>query len=430
MRHVLRTMQRGAAMRWLASTALAAVLAAGGRCPGQVAPAEPSQQDDAPQAEQQPPDDQPNQQAGPEGRNQGIQRIQRAQRVQRSGAAQPAEDPFGQPLTEPAELDDELMALVSKLDHPDFETREQATEALFEARPTLSELQTLLAAGFLSPEQRNRLVLVARRKLLEEPRGALGIRMQPRVRNIDRPRLMEAQINRGIEPQPRLVMMEVMDLLPDLPARRVLKIGDRITHVDGETLTNSDSLIRYVQERRPGETVKLTVERLMRDENGNALRDADGSLRYEQLDIDLTLGSADKLINPDTGALDTRGPVYERRQEQAKLVAERFGVDSTRLDMAGPPKRTAPVAVAMANGPAYDGRVEQHKYIKELRRDIHLIKRGDVPLNQRMPIWQAQVEELQRQMNTRDLPPDEREFLQRVHERFMEILVTSNVLNQ
>jgi len=327
------------------------------------------------------------------------------------------------------EIDNETMAIVSRLDHPDYHARQQATEALIDSRPTLTMLRTLLSADFLNTEQRNRLLLVTQRKLLQTPRGALGIRMQQLRMNLPQPGLQRAEEMGG--GGRNAVVQEVVDLLPDLPAREVLKIGDRITHVDGALLTRRAQLVNHVQERRPGEEVVLTVQRVMRDDNGRALRHDDGSLRYKQMEVSVTLGSADKLIDPRTGQVNTNSDVYRNRKLEADRLADRFAVKPQRLVMAEPPKRTERVAVVMAtddsSGPG--GSIEEHKFIKELRRDLRFIRRGDMAAEHRIPVWQSHLAELDEQIQNLELPREHRNHLNRVRQRFMAIIANSNVLD-
>ncbi|MCH8342621.1 MAG: PDZ domain-containing protein [Planctomycetes bacterium] len=172
----------------------------------------------------------------------------------------------------------QVMALVARLDHPCYREREAATQALHDGRDNRRQLYAVLAREALSAEQRHRLLAVVRQRLLNTPRGALGIRM----------RFEQPDAN-----QPGEVV--IMDLLPGLPAERVLQLGDRITHVDGNPLTARNDLIHRVQARRPGDEVQLVVNRVRRDGDGRPLWNEVRQPQYETLEIGIVLGSAELL---------------------------------------------------------------------------------------------------------------------------------------
>lgn len=53
----------------------------------------------------------------------------------------------------------------------------------------------------------------------------------------------------------------VLEILPDVPAARVLRPGDVVTAVDGRPVAIADELVEAVRAHRPGEELLLTVER-------------------------------------------------------------------------------------------------------------------------------------------------------------------------
>ena len=172
----------------------------------------------------------------------------------------------------------QVMALVARLDHPCYREREAATKALQDGRDNRRQVYAVLAREALSAEQRHRLLAVVRQRLLNTPRGALGIRMLFEQPHANHPG-----------------GSVIMDLLPGLPAERVLQRGDRITHVDGNPLNGTNDLIHRVQARRPGDEVQLVVYRVRRDGDGRPLWNQARQPQYETLEIGIVLGSAELL---------------------------------------------------------------------------------------------------------------------------------------
>ncbi len=197
----------------------------------------------------------------------------------------------------------QVMALVARLDHPCYREREAATKALQDGRDNRSQLYAVLAREALSAEQRHRLLAVVRQRLLNAPRGALGIRMQFEQPHANQPG-----------------GSVIMDLLPGLPAERVLQRGDRITHVDGSHLNARNDLIHRVQARRPGDEVQLVVNRVRRDGDGRALLNEARQPQYETLEIGIVLASAELLKQFDSRKSD----VESKREEEADWAMTLF----------------------------------------------------------------------------------------------------------
>ncbi len=172
----------------------------------------------------------------------------------------------------------QVVALVARLDHPCYREREAATQALQDGPDDQRQLYAVLAREALSVEQRHRLLAVVRQRLLNTPRGALGIRMLFEQPDANQPG-----------------GSVIMDLLPDFPAERVLQLGDRITHVDGNPLNAPNDLIHRVQARRPGDEVQLVVNRVRRDGAGRPLLNEARQPQYETLEIGIVLASAELL---------------------------------------------------------------------------------------------------------------------------------------
>jgi hypothetical protein len=225
------------------------------------------------------------------------------------GQAPPPDDDLGLPgvaQLRAIQIPPDLAALVRQLGDASYATREAATAELLAATFDNNEIYAVLAQLPLTPEQRHRLLSVVRERLLNAPRGAVGIKIDSRARM-----------------QGRIVVEE---LLPDLPARRVLQVGDCITHLDGRALTDWNDFVDRVQSGVPGQKITLTVQRrITGPKPADDARIGAEEPRYEELEIELALGSADRLIDPATGLPQQGGSVVSRRVREADLAMIRFG---------------------------------------------------------------------------------------------------------
>lgn len=132
---------------------------------------------------------------------------------------------------------------VAQLDHGDWIERARATEELRASdRVTLVTLEQMLAERRLSPEQRERLMDVARSKFMSSPRAAMGIRFFMAITS-------------------RVVIERTY---PGFSAYDLLEPGDIIVSVDGVKLEGPASrptMQSQIISRDPGEVLNLVVRR-------------------------------------------------------------------------------------------------------------------------------------------------------------------------
>ncbi len=290
---------------------------------------------------------------------------------------------------------------VEQLDDPSYESREEAMQRLVDSGADVRQLCALLAGEAVTAEQRQRLLEVVYQFLLLRPRGALGISMD------------QAHFNREIPGEVR-----VNDLLADLPAERVLRIDDRITHFNGQLLSNPTELIRHAQSRMPGEQVTLTVRRPRVDARGSYVVDGVGEQVLDVLDVSLVLGSADKLVDPVSGRPLTGGPVMQQRREQARLVAAHFSARARRVPILN---ETTPPFVASLK--ITDEMIEQNIELQMLRKQIELARRGpDEVAETYREQWQLRLRHLREQAAAPQWTDLDREFFARLADRFEELI--------
>ncbi|HRP64188.1 MAG TPA: PDZ domain-containing protein [Phycisphaerales bacterium] len=204
-------------------------------------------------------------------------------------------------------VSDEVRRLVALLDSDDYTEREQAMQSLITTRESNRQLYAVLAGseGPLSVEQRQRVLGALIERLINTPRGALGIRMDTGG------------------PGREVNEVRIVDLIPGLPAERVLRIGDRITHIDDQPISLADDLISLVQSRRPGESVNLTVLRpnLPGQEPGDT-----------KLHLSVELGSSELLVDPLSG-MPTSSRFDATRRAEASTAELRFGPRTRELTL-------------------------------------------------------------------------------------------------
>ena len=225
------------------------------------------------------------------------------------GAGDGAEDAGGRTRTvsadravEPFEL------LLVHLDDPSYAARQEASARLLDQAFSIEQIQQGLSRRDLSPEQRHRLLAVYSERVLNIPRGALGITM-----TFARP---------VVAGQPGEVVIN--SLLPGLPAERVLQRGDRIGRIDGSPLLSNTDLLRQIQSKRPGDEVVMTVRRIRRDKEGVPVVDEALQPVYEELTVMVALCSAELLDRFERGS--QRGPniVQQARQRQIADARRNF----------------------------------------------------------------------------------------------------------
>jgi hypothetical protein len=229
----------------------------------------------------------------------------------------------------------------------------------------------------------------------------------------------------------------VQDLIPGLPAERVLRIGDRITHIDGAPLLRMEDLQFHVQTRRPGDKVLLSVQRARIEPDGKLILDANNEVMLERLEIEIELGSAELLrdfhsrINPanmGNQLVQTSPSMVERgRLREAADAIKQYSPQPRAVEVRGGPlallQATArTTAMPGAYGSDADPQVEQHPAIQAMLMQRRLIADGGVEPQVFRQQWRLQLLELVRQTQEPGLPREQRLYLHRVIERYMELI--------
>ncbi|MDE0888800.1 MAG: PDZ domain-containing protein [Phycisphaerales bacterium] len=220
---------------------------------------------------------------------------------------------------------------VVQLGSGSFEDRENATASL-RSMPVADEiLMAVLEQGGLDEEQRNRMLGVLRWRVLHRPRGAVGIRMEPAATGI-----------RGVL---------VTEVIKDLPAERVLRVGDVILEINGAGLATSSDLISKVQRLQPGDQIRMKVLRPVPADTPDApgIVRLDRDRAFEEVDVEFLLGSYEKLGNdPTASALGN--PETMRRRSRVEAIWARWGTDAASVGVV-PPLVEPEKSPSTADGP-------------------------------------------------------------------------------
>jgi hypothetical protein len=284
--------------------------------------------------------------------------------------------------------DPRVAAWAADLASPDFGRREAATAALRDQSLPDEQLWLQLAQppAPLGAEAHARLVEVCRSRIVDAPRGALGIQMAGRVGDVG-----------GVT---------VTGLIPNMPARKVLRAGDRIVALDGRPVQNSADLSEVVQMKRPGQRIRVSVMRGERDELGRVRGGPDGKPLETRLELDMEVGSRADLERFGDQGMDLVRSSDTRERLALALVTS----------FPGPGR---PVEATWLEGEPRD--VDAHPAIVSIRESL---ERADAVggVAPQGALWRAQLEHLRGLARSPGLTDGERAYFDAVASR-MEQLV-------
>lgn len=288
-----------------------------------------------------------------------------------------------------------VLELLDQMGDSKWSVRQAATDELHELPVADEVLLAVLLQQELDVEQRARVIDVIARRITEAPRGALGIRM------------------RRVIGQNQGVIVEA--LLDGLPARKFLKVGDRIVGLDGYAVNSSEDLTAIVQSKTPGDNIKVDVMRNQVDAQGARVVGADGRPRQEEISFTFPLGSVDQLTASGGVSASTR--VVAARLRVVQLIQARFSDRPIRI-------RTPRV---LAEDDAYlDRSADTHPSVVWLRRRLELMQIGlaEFDIDTRREATQR-LTELMVDAQDEERSPAERAWIERVLKRYIELVPTN-----
>lgn len=284
--------------------------------------------------------------------------------------------------------DPKVTALVLDLGSDSFERRDAATRALLD--PAIPDAQVWIhlsgAAGALGNEAHARLLQVGRSRIEDAPRGALGIQMAGRFAAPD-----------GVV---------VTALIPNMPARKVLKPGDRIVQLDGRPIQVDQQLSAIVQTKRPGDRISVVVMRGERDELGRVKGGPDGRPLETRMEFEIEVGARADLERFGGGGMDA--PLVDTGRERlAQQMADAFPV---------------PVRVVRAERlPGEPLDVESHPDIVQLRDQLARPEGLEAGAGVRA-VLRARLGALEAAAHAPGLDEHERAWFQAVADRYRQLI--------
>jgi hypothetical protein len=294
----------------------------------------------------------------------------------------------------------QLRDLVRRLDDESFQERVRVTEELVALRCADDEFYAVLDREPISAEQRWRILAALRERLATRPSGAMGIRFS------------------------RLINEAVIEqVIPGMPAERVLQAGDRITHINGQLLAGREDLVAHVQRRPPGSIIKLTIQRPQRDPRGLPIIDPGLGQQFDVVNVDLELGSLEELdrISRELG----EGPVQQsavqrERINLAQTAAQRFSPKPTPVQIEGGLPEQLRIGADDVAGP---GDVEDYPPLQTLLTQRKYIEQGMLTITPTLQKqWEAHIQLMQDRIMSGTLSRTEREYLIRAFVRYRDVV--------
>lgn len=283
--------------------------------------------------------------------------------------------------------DPAVLALVKDLGSEDPARRDAASSALRDQRIPDEQLWLQLARPASPPgnEAHLRLLDAARSRIVDAPRGALGIQMAGRFGEVD-----------GVT---------VTGLIPNMPARRVLRPGDRIVELDGQAVNDSNRLSEIVQAHRPGDRIPAVLMRGERDELGRVRGGPDGKPLETRVEVELEVGSRDDLER--FGDRMMASPREDAGRERLAAELQRSFP---------PPIRMVEAARLPGEAPDVDG----HPYIVELKEALG--PGGGAAVIDPASVLSQRLEHLRGMARAPGLSQSEREWFDAAARRYEELL--------
>ena len=290
-----------------------------------------------------------------------------------------------------------VRAAIEGLDADSWEARERATRTLLDSRLELDDLYAALSDSAIGPERRQRLLGVTLERILNGPRGALGVRM-----------------DLGREDGPGV---RITATIPGMPAERHLEPDDLVVAIEGRAVNDREDLVRTVQGLAPGDPVRVEALRPSRDDRGKIVVGPDGEPVTRRIEVTFPLGSTRELErNGEPGTTMLSNPVSAERVELARLVRERWATRPIRVRL--PADREAASRLA-------EGDVERHPEIQALRRYREALDAGLLVFDaSAAETLEATRRRLAALADDATLSDEERSWYAKVARRYLELMPT------
>ena len=291
--------------------------------------------------------------------------------------------------------------LIAQLASTAYAERRSASERLLSTEVPIEDLLAALAKAELSPEQHHRLLAIAFDRIVNAPRGALGIQMNP------------ARAGEG--------GVRITRVIPGFPAEKHLQVDDLVVAIDGRAVRDVSDLRMIVQGQPPGTAVRVEAIRAERDERGKPKLDGAGAPMTKRIDVRVPLGSKRELDNAEpANAGFGIDPLDTARQEVGRALLRRFPAKVLNVRLPDDAKVEADFA-------ARD--VEQHEYVDRLRRELLDARNQQRPVAAHTLGWfRAQMRTMRTMSEDSMLSDAERGWHARVAKRLEEMIESAERL--
>lgn len=286
--------------------------------------------------------------------------------------------------------------LVDDLGAGDYAARRAASEALQSASIPLQDLLAALvqrsADGTLSPEQHHRLLSIAFDRIVNAPRGALGIQFMKGGGGV-----------------------RVTDIIAGFPAEKHLAVGDVIVAIDGLAVRETEDLLALVQGHPPGTEVRVEAIRAERDGKDKPKLDATGQQITRRIDVRVALGSKRALDNAGPPRMRAAGdPIDIARQEVGLQLLRRFPPPVVHVRLPDDARVEADFAARDVN---------RHDVVDELAREVEDARNQQRALDPETTLrFQAKLRLIKDLAAEPSCSEGERSWYRRVAERLEELL--------
>jgi hypothetical protein len=312
--------------------------------------------------------------------------------------AKPVAEAVAQSTSQNPDPSVRLARYVRAMDDGLWRVREQATFDLARDRDvTEQRIVNRLRQPELSHEQRLRLLRSIETRLLQLPRGALGIRMK---RDIVTFQNKAGEDVRGVE---------IQELLPGMPAEEHLKVGDIIVSIQGERIIESKDVSRLIKQHWPEEEISLEIAR---DEPA----DAAAARRSRILTVQVKLGSTDQLETTRT----MRGGWNEQQQLEARVrkYYAQYGPIGRPLNQ---PAETSSPPVVSTLSMGYDPGI----VLQQLMQDRAMIEEGNPNALTRAAFtkkWRRFATDIKLLIDTNAFDIESKRIFERLRARVLEMI--------
>ena len=292
-----------------------------------------------------------------------------------------------------------LVDHITSMSSSDWRIRESGTMDLARDRQITEEMMvTRLSRSGLTQEQRLRVLRAIEIRLLRLPRGALGIRM--------RTELARFKDQDGVP----VSGIEIIELLPGMPAEEQLRVGDIIVSIAGEPIDEPTDVSALIKQHWPGEFLELVVAR---DEPAD---EAGAPRKSSRLQFKVKLASTSQLQNQQAGG---RGWNDEQKmlEQHVRRYYQRFAPTARLLV---PPDVSPEIPQLSDLSAGYDSTVILQQLVTDLER-MRAGFPGALTQVELKAKWTAYVEEIGHLAELDQLDQESRRMLERLRAQVIEL---------